>query len=297
MKRKGFTLIELLVVIAIIALLMGILMPALARVRALAHRVVCGTNLKGIGTAIAVYSNDDFNTRYPRAGFEDFLWRQDDGLQDPIDPTVFYPLSLTSSFFLLIREGYAQPDQFVCKGDSGATEFETRGVPYTNYADFSVSNCSYSYHQPYYDNTMPNYSMGPAEDPGMALAGDPNPFQGNPTGDPPPAAVIDPDAYDHPNLDPAPFYYDRDKRDKKVEQNGNSITHQKEGQNILFNDNHLKFERYGFCGVEEDNVYTFWTTGSAWPEQDIMVGTIDDTGQVGAMIPVGKKDSVLINDW
>ncbi len=58
MKKKGFTLIELLVVIAIIAMLLAILMPALNKVKKIAQRVVCGTNLKGLGTAQVVYAND-----------------------------------------------------------------------------------------------------------------------------------------------------------------------------------------------------------------------------------------------
>lgn len=60
-KLRGFTLIELLVVIAIIALLMGILMPALQRVRKMARGIACASNLRSLMIAWRVYtdSNDD----------------------------------------------------------------------------------------------------------------------------------------------------------------------------------------------------------------------------------------------
>jgi len=58
-KRNAFTLIELLVVIAIIALLMGILMPALSRVRKQARSVACRATLKQWGPIWYMYCNDN----------------------------------------------------------------------------------------------------------------------------------------------------------------------------------------------------------------------------------------------
>jgi prepilin-type N-terminal cleavage/methylation domain-containing protein/prepilin-type processing-associated H-X9-DG protein len=59
MNRKAFTLIELLVVIAIIALLMGILMPALNRVRELGKRIVCSGNIRQMALAWNMYADDN----------------------------------------------------------------------------------------------------------------------------------------------------------------------------------------------------------------------------------------------
>ncbi|MBI1367540.1 MAG: prepilin-type N-terminal cleavage/methylation domain-containing protein [Planctomycetes bacterium] len=58
MRKRAFTLIELLVVVSIIALLIAILLPALAKARVEAKRILCGTQQKQIVTAAFVYTND-----------------------------------------------------------------------------------------------------------------------------------------------------------------------------------------------------------------------------------------------
>jgi len=66
-RRAAFTLVELLVVIGIIALLISILLPALNRARGQAKQLLCLSNLRQIGTAMAMHANEHHN-HYPLAG-------------------------------------------------------------------------------------------------------------------------------------------------------------------------------------------------------------------------------------
>jgi prepilin-type N-terminal cleavage/methylation domain-containing protein/prepilin-type processing-associated H-X9-DG protein len=73
--QNGFSIVELLVVVAIIGLLMAMLLPGLAKARAMARRVTCGSNLHQIDLAMRLYLSENKDT-YPCA-------------QDPISPGIW----------------------------------------------------------------------------------------------------------------------------------------------------------------------------------------------------------------
>ncbi len=304
MKRKGFTLVELLVVISIIALLMAILMPALAKVKQLAHRMVCGTNLSGIGKSMIMYSTDN-HEEYPIAGPPSSKrygrWGTTAGWQSQDRNQVWQSTAtITSSFYLLIKFADAQPKQFVCKGDVGSDVFKLSEAPsvviddLTQAWDFGPTSgparpgkfCSYSYNMPYTWGTSESYPVSTITNPGCAIAADRNPFF-----DKNAQPYLKDGALANPTWDDTDGYQDPDKK-------SSCASHQRDGQNVLFNDSHVKFERFPNCGVNNDNIYNYWGTATPLPVQRELGTFWPDiqTAYGGNWHPYAEEDSVLVNE-
>jgi hypothetical protein len=226
----------------------------------------------------------DYDGESPRAGGKNGIWggRIQSWIAD--NPFVAYGLNadgtggkvnITSSFYLLVKYTEVSPKRFICKGDKGVTEFDpadyaAKGSKLTDLWDFGPEareHCSYSYHMPY-----GLYPLTTSSEPGMAVAADPNPWIDSPS---------------VKGKDPSLMGLYMPTRTKEAFKIGNAITHREVGQNVLFMGGHTSFQELPFCGINEDNIYTFWDGG------DIRRGGLPVPGASGA---ADRLDSFLVND-
>lgn len=257
-----------------------------------AYRMVCGTNLSGIGKAMMIYAND-YEDKLPRAGGSSSQWTG--RVADWAAPTrqAAYGVSpdgtgghvsISASLYLLVKHAEVTPKSFVCGGSSrrtrekGVTEFKASLYRTTNpkaelidFWDFGpnpTKHCSYAY-QMVHGASRLTISLPP----GFAVAADRNPWIDSPS-----VKARDFSAF-RPEIAPYNGTSEQAKR-------GNTFRHEGEGQNVLFLDCHVDFEKRSYCALDEDNIYT------SWDGQDKIRGVPPKLGSA----PADPLDSLLVND-
>ena len=284
---RGFAIAGIVIPVVLFSLSLGII--SLRGIREKARRMVCGTNLSQIGMAMLIYAND-YEDEFPRAGGRETAWGPT-VLFDAVDRFSAYGLqadgsggtaTISSSFYLLVKYAEATPKSFICKGDIGTTEFKLSDYPNRNPSikedihawDFGTlpsQNCSYTYHMPY-----GLYPLTKSSEPGMAVAADRNPWIDSP------AAKAKNFWRFKPDIPP----WNGTIKQAKY---GNAVTHKGEGQNVLFMDSHVDFEKRPYCGIHDDNIYTHLPQGIGYPQRgDPPVPFVSQPGH--------RKDSLLVHD-
>lgn len=279
-ESKQFSPVEVLVVVLVCLFALAIIVPATQISRFEAYRIECSDNLSQIGRAMLIYAND-YEDELPRSGGRNSVWATTISDWSAHNRFGAYAMAadgsggsanISSCFYLLVKYAELTPATFVCPGDAGTTEFQLSDegasdrelIDVWDFGHDPSRHCSYAYHMPF-----GLYALTLSNEPGMAVAADRNPWMNSPA-----ASAKD-----------FPGFYNPDGGREAVKY-GNAIAHDQEGQNVLFLDLHVAFEDRSFCGIYDDNIYTYWDGG------DIRVGAPPIVGSE----PMDSIDSLLVHD-
>jgi prepilin-type processing-associated H-X9-DG protein len=292
----GFTLWELVCVIFVIALLFALLMPSLSKVKRISTRVVCGTNLKGLGTAMVVYAND-YEGRFPELPGEGPWSRELGFVFDMAGPDFArggaqanVGRTISASWYLLVREADVSPKSFVCP-ESDQEPFGGRYSPrhditeLWDFGDDPYMHVSYSMHNPYGE-----FPADGTRSAGFAVAADMSPWfkDGN----------IVPPGRDGQAPQLIMEYWTKKLLKSRPMHQANSWNHGGgagrggEGQNVLFGDGHTSYEKLSDVGVKHDGIYTYWQAPGEPTEAERRIGK-NPTGRGGDNDAKGGEDSFL----
>jgi prepilin-type N-terminal cleavage/methylation domain-containing protein len=304
MKKKGFTLIELLVVIAIIALLMGILMPALNKARQLAIRLVCGTNLKGLSSAMLVYasySDDD----YPRAGGPGASWAPEGVIyywyaatdteafgvvyDDEGEVTTPGLATVTSSFYLLLKHAKVTPKQFVCKGDVGTSTWRFQDDPAAAYTGMDMSRAWDFGAGPFGRSGRSGYVALPY--PGEVVSYTYQ-FPYSQAGGVETFVIMDMSNPGSPVCADRNPYTDKNAPEPGGLSEYNSASHYNKGQNVLYKDGSVNFKDNPCVGVDDDNIYLYREAA----DDDPTGGIAPDGDGDELAFPAEEDDAFLVSE-
>jgi hypothetical protein len=287
--RKGISLVELLVVIVFGILFLAVVTLPFGRVTKMPQRVICGTNLKGLGTALTVYAND-YNDNYPELKGTG-PWSKELGFAYDLQVPEFKEggtqgnvgRTITASWYLLVREADVAPKSFVCP-ESGLVEFDGKNPQNRDIAelwDFGLDpykHVSYTMHNPY--GQYPGNAWRLAT---FAMAADMSPWFKD--GDILPPGEIGQPPQIIKLTDPSTWQLGLSTDHKK----GNKLA---EGHNVTYADGHNSWETQPNVGVNKDNIYTFQSIDKDPTEQDIQGGT-NPTGRDPENDAKSKDDSFL----
>ncbi len=263
-NEKALTLLESIVIILIVLMLLAIFMPAQGRVNKIAQRVICGTNLKGLGAAQVVYAAD-FDDEYAIQGGEGTpAWTTgtDDFFNPDKDWSKAKGITVGASLYLLVREADVSPKSFVCPS-GGQKPYDGAGadsdIDITQLWDFGhpdvedtgPGNCvSYSYQMPYGPNGGPGrYAADGSKSAAFAVMADKNPWYDPKleTGTP----IVD-NWYDY--IAPMGPYYEKGNVKKWKVQVANAQPHDRQGQQVMYGDGHVAYKKRSDVGIRHDNI-------------------------------------------